>query len=150
MRFYSEIQLRNDLATIELKSKDKNNYIQKQKGSVYKLVMRTFKASEKIGEREIELSKPLSKVTRDYLKYRNRVDVDHDHLLSNSGGGVLSKPALGKVLRKLSKEFLGKAVGVRMLRIFNATDNAAILRKADEVSNNMLHSAKQSKEYVRK
>ena len=150
MRFYSEIQLRNDLATIELKSKDKNNYIQKQKGSLYKIIMRTFKASEKIGERVIQLSKPLSRVINEYVKYRKRVDVNHDHLLSNSGGSILSKPALGKVLRKLTKDFLGKAVGVRMLRIFNATNNAAVLRKADEVSNNLLHTSKQTREYVRK
>ena len=37
-------------------------YLQKIKGGVFKLIMRTFKASEKIGEREIILSKPLSKV----------------------------------------------------------------------------------------
>ena len=151
MRFYSEVQLRNDLATITLKNdKDKNNYLQKIKGGVFKLIMRTFKASEKIGEREIILSKPLSKVLTEYMKYRAKVDIEHDHLLSNSAGGILSKPALGKILRKLTKEFLGKAIGTRILRLFNATNNAAILKKAAKVSNDMLHSSAQSRQYVRK
>ena len=150
LRFYSEIQIRNGLATVELKPKEKNNYLKKIKGSRYRLFMRTFKASERIGDRQIEISAALSRVLANYIKFRAKVDLEHDYLLSNSAGQVLSKPALGKILRKLTGDMLGKGIGTRMLRIFNATKNAKILEKADEVSNNMLHTSKQSKEYVRK
>ena len=150
LRFYSEIQLRNDLATVELKPKDKNNYLKKIKGGKYKLIMRTFKASDKIGEREIEIGAALSRVLTEYIKFRAKVDLDHDLLLSNSTGDRLSKAALGKVLRKLTHELLSKGIGTRMLRIFNATQNAKLLEKAAKVSNDMLHTSKQTKEYVRK
>ena len=150
LRFYSEIQLRNDLATVELSSKDKNNYLKKVKGGRYDLIMRSFKSSDKIGERKIEISKALSKVLSEYIKFRNRVGLDHNRLLSNSTGDTLSKAALGKILRKLTKEFLNKGIGTRMLRIFNASRNAKILRKAEEISNNLLHTAAQSREYIRK
>ena len=71
-------------------------------------------------------------------------------MLSNSKGQKLSKSALGKALRKITLDKLSKNIGVRMLRIFNASENAKLLQKAEEISHNMLHSAKQSREYIRK
>ena len=71
-------------------------------------------------------------------------------MLSNSKGEKLTKAALGKALRKITSDKLSKSIGTRMLRIFNASQNQALLEKAEEISNNMLHSAKQTKEYVRK
>lgn len=62
----------------------------------------------------------------------------------------MSKQGLGKTLRKLTLDMLGKGIGTRMLRIFNATRNADVLEKANAVSNDMLHGAEQSREYVRK
>lgn len=150
LRFYSEIQLRNDLANIQLKPEKKNNYLQKVKGGKYKLVMRTFKASDVIGERVIEISKALSRVLTEYIKFRSKVDLKHDYLLANSRGGVLSKAALGKTLRKLTKDLLDKGIGTRILRVFKASLNSKLLEKADKISNDLLHSAKQTREYVRK
>ena len=150
LRFYSEIQLRNDLGTVSLKDTGSNNYLKRVKGSKFDLIMRDFKASKKIGDRVIHIRRALSNVLQLYIKYRAKVDLKHDHLLSNSKGVKLSKSALGKVLRKITKDKLSKNIGVRMLRIFNASENAKLLEKAEEVSHNMLHSAKQSREYIRK
>ncbi len=150
MRFYSEIQLRNDLGTIELTDKKDNNLLKKVKGQRYDLIMRQFKSSNKIGPRTISVSAALSKTLKEFIKYRNKVDLTHDFLIINSKGLQLSKSALGKTLRKLTKDKLSKSIGTRMLRIFNATENAKILEKASEISHNMLHSAKQAKQYVRK
>ncbi len=150
LRFYSEIQLRNDLGNVSLKDTGKNNFLKRVKGSKYDLIMRDFKASKKIGDRIIHISRALSNVLQIYIKYRGKVDLKHDNLLSNSKGQKLSKSALGKALRKITKDKLSKNIGVRMLRIFNASKHAKLLEKAEEVSHNMLHSAKQSREYVRK
>jgi len=125
MRFYSEIQLRNDLGNVSLADKENQNYLKKIKGGRYNLIMRDFKASRKVG-------------------------VEHNWLLSNSKGQKLSKPALGKSLRKLTGDRLDKSIGTRMLRIFNASDHRKIIEQAAEISNNMLHSQKTSKGYVRK
>ena len=151
LRFYSEHQLRNDLATVKLTGDSSgDNILKRVKGSRYDLHMNSFKASDKIGSRVIHLSKALSKVLYQYVQYRNRVGVSHDNLLSNVEGKILTKMALGRILRKLTADKLGKNIGTRMLRIFNATRHAKLLKKAAEVSYGMLHSAKQTKEYVRK
>ena len=149
LRFYSEIQLRNDLGNVSLKDTGKNNYLKRVKGSKYDLIMREFKASKKIGDRIIHVSKALSNVLYTYINYRNRVALKHTYMLSNSKGQKLSKSALGKALRKITLDKLSKNIGVRMLRIFNASENAKLLQKAEEISHNMLHSAKQSREYIR-
>ena len=150
VRFYSSIQLRNDLGNVSLKDTGKNNFLKRVKGSKYDLIMRDFKASKQIGDRLIHVDKALSNVLHAYINYRGRVGVKHDYLLSNSKGLKLSKSALGKALRKITLDKLSKNIGVRMLRVFNATENAKILAAADEISNNMLHSTKQSREYIRK
>ena len=149
-RFYSEITLRNELATVQLESVKKNNYLKKTKGSKYTLIMRDFKASDRIGERKIELSAALSKVVTKYLKYRKKLNLKHNNLLSNSQGRPLTKSGLGKALRAITKDRLNKEVGTRMLRVFNATSHRKLLEAADKLSNEMLHSTKQTRDYVRK
>jgi len=150
LRFYSEVVLRNTLATVEMDSRGKqNNFIKRSKGR-FVLVMRTFKASDKIGEREIELSAALSRVLVPYIKYRSKLDLKHNYLLSNSTGNRLTTAGLGKILRKLTADKLGKKIGTRMLRLFKATDNKDVIEKAAKLSNDMLHTRKQTKEYVRK
>jgi hypothetical protein len=149
--FYSAVQLRNDLGNVSLKEGKSNNYLKKIKGGKFDLIMRDFKSSKQIGNRIIHLSKALSNVLKTYVKYRNTVEgITHDFLLSNSKGETLSKAALGKALRKITADKLSKNIGTRMLRIFNASQNKELLEKAAEISNNMLHSEKQTKEYVRK
>ena len=150
LRFYSEHQLRNDLATVKLKGGGNDNVLKRVKGSRYDLHMNSFKASDKIGSRVIPISRALSNVLYQYIQYRNRVGVEHNNLLSNIDGKVLTKMGLGRILRKLTSDKLGKTIGTRMLRIFNATRHAKLLQRAAEVSHGMLHSAKQTKEYVRK
>ena len=120
------------------------------KGSKYDLHMNSFKTSEKIGSRVIHISRALSNVLFQYIKYRNRVGVGHDNLLSNVDGKILSKEGLGRILRKLTADKLGKNIGTRMLRIFNASRHSKLLEKAALVSHDMLHSEKQTKQYVRK
>ncbi len=150
LRFYSEVQLRNDLGNISLNDDKKSNLLKKKKGGKFTIVMRDYKVSKQLGTIEINLSVALSRVLSVYLKYRSKLELPHEWLLSNSKGKKLSKSGLGKVLRKLTSNKLGKSIGSRMLRVFNATNNAEIIKKAKEIANNMLHSQKQSQDYVRK
>ncbi len=150
LRFYSEVQLRNDLGNISLKDDKKSNVLKKKKGGKFQIVMRDYKVSKQLGTIEINLSVALSRAIAIYLKYRAKLELTHEWVLSNSKGLKLSKSGLGKVLRKLTSNKLGKSIGSRMLRVFNATKNAEILNKAKEIANNMLHSQKQSQDYVRK
>ena len=62
----------------------------------------------------------------------------------------MTRKAFSQALIKLTDDLLGKRIGSRLLRVIFATKNKALLAKADKVSNNMLHSTKQTREYVRK
>ncbi len=150
LRFYSEVQLRNDLGNISLTDGKNLNFLKKIKGGSFVLIMRDYKVAKQLGEKSINISKALSKAVSAYIKFRSKVDLDHNWLLSNSKGKQLSKHGVGKALRKLTSDKLGKSIGTRMLRVFNASKHSDILEKAEEISNNMLHSAKRSKDYVRK
>ena len=62
----------------------------------------------------------------------------------------MTRKAFSQALIKLTSEILGKRIGSRLLRVIFATKNAALLAKADKVSKGMLHSTKQTREYIRK
>ena len=151
IRFYSSIAFRNDLATLELKDTKTNNVLRSKKGGFYEIVMRKFKASERIGDITVEVDKNLSKVLRAYIKYRSHVEaVTHDYLLSNSKGAPLSKRMVGNILRELTLRFLGKKFATRQIRIMKATQDSPIVASALKVSSQQLHGLKQHQEYNRK
>ena len=121
-----------------------NNALRSKKGGLYEIIMRKFKASNRIGEITVD-------VLKGYIKYRSHVDaVKHDYLLSNSKGGALSKRMVGNILRELTKRFLGKKFATRQIRIMKATQDSPIVASALKVSSQQLHGIKQHQEYKRK
>jgi hypothetical protein len=147
IRFYSEVAFRNDLATVTLG--DGGNNLSKQKG-IYTIHMKDFKASEKIGNIDVKLSKALSRVITTYIKYRSKFDLKHKYLLVNSAGDNLSKKALGIILNKITKKYFGKSFGTRLIRIMKVRSEADAVEKAKKVANDMLHSLEQSQQYNKK
>ena len=137
VKFYSEVQLRNTLADVEIVKGD--NYLSKSKG-IYTIHLSKFKASDRVGNVEIKLSRALSTAIHKYLKFRAQVKPDHTYLLVNAKGGKLSKKGLGVLLQKLTKKFTGKAFGTRLIRVLKATENKKVLDKALKISKEMLHS----------
>lgn len=149
LRFYSEVAFRNDLATVLIGPGNEGNRLIKTKG-IFTVVMRDFKASDKIGDLTVKLSKALSTVLSKYIAYRKKLEVDHDRLLVNSKGGALSKKGLGQVLNKLTKRYLGKGFGTRMIRVLKVTSEKEALDKSAKLANDMLHSLSTSQTYARK
>ena len=143
----SDSPLRNDLPTLSVES-EKGNYL-KRKKNTYTIVMTDFKNSDRIGPREIKLSRANSMEMKRFLRYREPL-VKHDYLFSLKNGKPMTKKAFSQALIKLTDTLLGKRIGSRLLRVIFATKNDAVLAKAAKVSNNMLHSSKQTQEYVRK
>ena len=137
VKFYSEVQLRNTLADVEIVKGD--NYLSKSKG-IFTIHLSKFKASDRVGNVEIKLSRALSTAIHKYLKFRTQVKPDHTYLLVNAKGGKLSKKGLGVLLQKLTKKFTGKAFGTRLIRVLKATENKKVLDKALKISKEMLHS----------
>ena len=147
LRWYAEIAWRNDLVTVVVKGD--GNLLSKKKG-IYSVKMKEFKSSNKIGEIEVTLSKALSRVVNKYMKYREKVNLDHDYLIVNKAGNKLSKAGLVKILNRLTKKFTGKAFGTRMIRIMASTHQKDALDKAKILASQMLHSLDTSQTYVRK
>ena len=82
---------------------------------------------------------------------RIRGEQGHDYLLSARNGKHLTKPALGKVLHRVTEEILGKAFGSRIIRILAARSQEAALKETAKLSNAMLHSGdKQTRLYAKK
>ena len=110
-----------------------------------------FKASDKIGNLDIDLDKNISSVLRKYIEYRDKVDaVKHKYLLSNSKGLPLSKRMIGNILRQLTERLLGKKFATRQIRVMAATKDREVLALAEKLAHKQLHSIKQHKQYTRK
>ena len=152
LKLYSEIPLRNTLASIQITKNENDNYLDMPKKGSAKVVIRKHKTSKKIGEKIIPLSRGLTTAIRKFLKYRGQLELEHDYLLSNKSGAKMSKPAFGKALQRVTGQILGKKIGSRLIRILAATDKADVLKEAAELSNKLMHSESgaQTKLYVRK
>jgi hypothetical protein len=142
------VPVRNDLPTINVEH-EKGNYLVKKKSS-YTIVFTKFKNSDKLGPREIKLDRASSMQMKKFLKYRDGL-VDHDFLFSLRSGANMSKGAFSQALIKLTQKLIGKKIGSRLLRVMFASDNAEILKAADNISKKMLHSktGKQTRQYVK-
>lgn len=149
LRLATELPFRNDLPTINVSVKT-GNYLDKHGKNGLKIIMQNFKVSDKIGKREIVLSRAAATVIKKFLKYREKAGVEHDYLLSARNGAKMSKKGYSQMLIKTTAELMGKKVGMRIIRVLTATDNKQVLDKANELTNKMLHTSKQTKQYVRK
>ena len=148
LRLFSEIPFRNGFADLELKD-NKKNYIHIPKKGSIKFIMRKFKNSEQLGEKEITLSRGLTTQVRKFLKYRADV-VDNDYFLNTMQKNKMSRSALGKKLVRSTKKLLNKKIGSRIIRVLAASSNKDEIEKLKKFSDSMLHSAKQTGKYVRK
>ena len=136
VKFYSEVQLRNTLADVEIGKGD--NHITKSKG-IFTIHLTKFKASDKVGKVEFPLSKALSTAIHRYIKFRTQLNLPHNFLPVNAKGNKLSRKGLGTILHKLTKRFTGKAFGSRLARVLKATENKKVLDEALKISKEMLH-----------
>lgn len=148
LRLFVELPFRNDFPTFHVNS-PKDNYILWKKRSNAKFVVTQFKNSDKLGPREVTISKTLTAALKTFLKYREGL-VKHDFLLTNMNGDKMSKAAFGKAMHKITGDLTGKKLGSRIIRILHASDNAEIIEKSNALTNKLLHTGKQTIQYVRK
>ena len=151
MRLFVEFPARNDFPTIALTESKDGNYVIYKKKRKATFVIQKFKNSDRLGPREITISVALTKVLKQFIKYRNEIpEIKHDFILSNVSGDPMSKQAFSKAIHKITKDLSGKSFGSRILRILHATENATLIEKSNELSNKMLHSSKQTQQYIKK
>ena len=148
LRLFSELPFRNGFADLELKD-NKKNFIQIPKKGSIKFIMRNFKNSKQLGEKEITLSRGLTTQVRKFLKYRADV-VDNNYFLNTIKKEKMSRSAFGKMVVRATKKLLNKKIGSRIIRVLAATSKKDEIAKLKKFSDSMLHSAEQTKAYVRK
>ena len=147
-KLYSEIPFRNTFSDLNLKNKSKN-FVNIPKKGVITLQMKQYKNAKQLGETEIKLSRGATIQLKKFIRYREGL-VDHDWLFSGRGGGKLTRPALGKLLHRATKQLLGTGFGSRLIRVLAATASKEDIDKVTELSKKMLHTTKQTKQYTRK
>jgi hypothetical protein len=148
LRLIQELPFRNDLPTLNVKAK-KGNHLLKH-GKQYKIKMVEFKNADKIGPREIILSKKNSRLLKQFLAFRDKCKITHDLLFSLKSGKPMTKSAFSQGLIGLTQKLLGQRVGTRLIRVLFATSNREEIEKASDVTNKLLHSSEQTKQYIRK
>ena len=149
LRLITELPLRNDLPTVNIHEK-KGNYLDKHGKNGLKLIMQDFKASDKVGKREIVLTRAAATVIRNFLKYRKKAGITHDYFLSSRDGTPMSKSGYSQMLIKTTDELLGKRVGSRMIRVLTATEYKDDIDKVDKLTNKLLHTSNQTRQYIRR
>ena len=147
LRLFVELPFRNDFPTLHVDEKT-DNYILWKNKSKAEFIIQNYKNSKQLGPRKVVISKSLTKALKEYLKFRNGM-VSHDYLLSNLAGKPLSKPGFSKAIHTLTKKLSGKSFGSRILRIVHATENSEIIEKSQELTNKMLHTSNQTKQYIK-
>ena len=149
LKLFSQIPFRNTFASFHINKSKEGNYIEKPKKGNFKFIVNEHKTVKKLGPKTVDLSRANTMALRKFLKYRDKVDIEHDYLLSTKNGLKMTKAALGKAIHRTTKELLGKSFGSRLIRILAATDSKKEIDKVNELANKMLHTAKQTKQYTR-
>ena len=149
LRLYSEIPFRNTFADFYVKNEKGKNYIDVPKKGSINLIVRDYKNVKQLGEKTIKLSRGLTTQLRKFLKFREGV-VENDFFLNTLQGKKMTRSTLGKMLMRNTKKILNKAVGSRVIRLLAATNEAESISKVNELSNKLLHTTAQTKQYVRK
>ena len=114
--------------------------------------MTEYKNSDRLGPREIKISRAGTMALKKFLAYRDKVELKHDFLFSTKNGDKMSKSTFGKGLQATTSKILGKKIGSRIIRILHASDkeNREAIEKSSELTKKLLHTAAQTKQYVRK
>ena len=148
LKLFSEVPFRNNFADFSLKDDGKNNFILQPKKGKIKLVVRKHKAVKHLGPKEVTLSRANTMALRKFLKYREKV-VDNEWFLNTMKKEKMSRATMGKAVHRVTSELIGKSFGSRLIRVLAATANKAEIEKVADLSNKLLHTTKQTKQYVK-
>lgn len=149
LRMFVDLPFRNDFPTFELQENKTGNYIRYKKRKLVTFIIRKYKNSDRLGPREVEVSAALSRVIKQFIKFRNQIDIKHDYLLSNVNGDPMSKQAFSKAIHSITRKLSGRSFGSRIMRVLHATENASIIEQSAQLTHKLLHTASQTRQYVK-
>ena len=145
--FYSRHALRGDLADVRISKPFGSNWLKKT-GSKYELHVGEHKTSKSRGAIRLQLGPELSKALATFLPQARRLR-RHGYLLSTLRTGArLQRQDMLRLIRNLTKERLGKNIGVQIIRVLKVTAAAPEIDKAVQLQQEMGHGATMQKKYI--
>ena len=145
--FYSRHALRGDLADVKIRKPFGSNWLKKA-GSKYELHVGEHKTSRAHGAIELTLGPELQKALNVFLPQARRLN-KHGYLLSTLRTGArLQRQDMLRLIRNLTKERLGKNIGVQIIRVLKVSAAAPEIDKAARLQQEMGHSSSMQKKYI--
>ena len=72
----------------------------------------------------------------------------HSYLLSTSQGNQLQRWDLLKLISKTTEKYIGKKIGIQILRVLKTTDKLKDIETAHELQQELGHSAEMQRQYI--
>ena len=145
--FYSKHALRGDLADVRIKAPFANNWLKKA-GGTYLLHVGRHKTSRAHGAIELRLGGAIKEALDAFLPQALKL-TDHGFLLSTlRGSNKLKRQDMLRLIRNVTKDRLGKNIGVQIIRVLKVSDAAPEIDKAVALQKELGHSASMQQKYI--
>ena len=144
--FYSRHALRGDLADVRIK-RSGSNYLEK-KGKTWHLHVGQHKTVKAHGPIELDLDAAVAKQLEKYLLYL-KAKTKHGFLLSTKRyGNKLTRKDMMQMIRTCTKEYLGKNIGIQMIRVLKTTDHFKSIDESAQLRDELAHGPGMQWKYV--
>ena len=144
--FYSHHALRGDLADVQLR-KGASSWI-RRKGSKWTIHIGDHKTVKSRGAIEFVVDDAVSAVFSKFVPMVRAAKLKHSYLLSTSRGQRLQRQDMLKLISATTERYIGKKIGIQILRVLKTTSKLKDLDTAAELQQEMGHSAFQQRQYI--
>ena len=145
--FYSRHALRGDLADVRIK-RGGSNYIEKKGKKKWHMHIGQHKTVKAHGPIELDLHPEVAAQLDKYLLYV-RAKTKHGFLLSTKRyGNKLTRKDMMQMIRTCTKEYLGKNIGIQMIRVLKTTDHFKSIDESAQLRDELAHGPGMQWKYV--
>lgn len=145
--FYSKHALRGDLADVRVAPPYQSNWLKKTKTG-YELNVGRHKTSRAHGAIKIKLQKEIKQALDVFLPQVHKL-TDHGFLLSTlRNAKKMKRQDMLRLIRNVTKERLGKNIGVQIIRVLKVSESAPEIDKAVALQKELGHSASMQQKYI--
>ena len=144
--FYSHHAMRGDLADVQLTKGARSGI--RRKGKKWTLHVGWHKTVKSRGIIEFVVDDAVSAAFSKFVPMVKAAKLKHNYLLSTSRGAQLQRQDMLKLISTTTERYLGKKIGVQILRVLKTTSKMKDLDAATELQHEMGHSAKTQREYI--
>ena len=145
--FYSKHALRGDLADVRHRKPLGSNWVAAS-GKGYKLHIGEHKTARAHGAIQLDLGTAVSKALDIFLPHLRKL-TNHGFLLTTlRSGNRMQRQDMLRLIRNVTKERLGKNIGVQLIRVLKVSASAAEIDKAAALQRELGHSGSMQKKYI--